>query len=97
MSVRRNAFFAAPWVAIFLGVAGLRVTGPRDNTSRSRAVAGRRGPASLGRATGWLNSQPLTPSSLRGHVVVIDVWTYLHQLAAHPRPAPGPRSTRTGD
>ena len=31
---------------------------------------------SLGGATGWLNSQPLTPNNLRGHVVVIDIWTY---------------------
>jgi cytochrome c biogenesis protein CcdA/thiol-disulfide isomerase/thioredoxin len=27
-------------------------------------------------ATGWLNSPPLTPESLRGKVVVIDFWTY---------------------
>ena len=31
---------------------------------------------SLGGATGWLNSQPLTPAGLRGKVVLIDVWTY---------------------
>jgi thiol-disulfide isomerase/thioredoxin len=31
---------------------------------------------SLGGATGWLNSPPLTASGLRGKVVVIDVWTY---------------------
>ncbi len=28
------------------------------------------------RATGWLNSDPLTPESLRGQVVLIDFWTY---------------------
>jgi thiol-disulfide isomerase/thioredoxin len=27
-------------------------------------------------ATGWLNSEPLTPSGLRGKVVLIDIWTY---------------------
>ena len=27
-------------------------------------------------AGGWLNSQPLTPSGLRGHVVVVQFWTY---------------------
>jgi thiol-disulfide isomerase/thioredoxin len=32
--------------------------------------------SSLGSATGWLNSQPLTVDSLRGKVVLIDVWTY---------------------
>src|SRR5215468_12462997 len=31
---------------------------------------------SLGGATGWLNSQPLGPSGLRGKVVLIDIWTY---------------------
>src|SRR6266851_4732643 len=31
---------------------------------------------SLGGATGWLNSPPLTAASLRGKVVLIDVWTY---------------------
>ena len=32
--------------------------------------------ASFDGATGWLNSPPLTPSGLRGKVVVIDFWTY---------------------
>src|SRR5215204_3419482 len=27
-------------------------------------------------ATGWLNSEPLTPEGLRGRVVLVDVWTY---------------------
>jgi len=27
-------------------------------------------------ANGWLNSQPLTPIGLRGHVVVVQFWTY---------------------
>jgi thiol-disulfide isomerase/thioredoxin len=31
---------------------------------------------SLGSATGWLNSQPLTAAGLRGQVVIIDFWTY---------------------
>jgi thiol-disulfide isomerase/thioredoxin len=30
---------------------------------------------SLGRATGWLNSEPLGPAELRGHVVLVDFWT----------------------
>jgi thiol-disulfide isomerase/thioredoxin len=31
---------------------------------------------SLGGATGWLNSQPLTEADLAGNVVLIDFWTY---------------------
>ena len=27
-------------------------------------------------ATAWLNSEPLTPDDLRGHVVAYDFWTY---------------------
>jgi thiol-disulfide isomerase/thioredoxin len=30
---------------------------------------------SLGAATGWLNSEPLGPDQLRGHVVVVNFWT----------------------
>jgi len=32
--------------------------------------------ASLERATGWLNSPPLTAPDLRGKVVLVDFWTY---------------------
>lgn len=31
---------------------------------------------SLAGATGWINSTPLTPESLRGKVVLVDFWTY---------------------
>jgi thiol-disulfide isomerase/thioredoxin len=31
---------------------------------------------SLDGATGWLNSEPLTPGGLRGKVVLVDFWTY---------------------
>ena len=31
---------------------------------------------SFGGATTWLNSEPLTPAGLRGHVVVVQFWTY---------------------
>jgi hypothetical protein len=31
---------------------------------------------SLDGANGWLNSQPLTPVGLRGHIVVVQFWTY---------------------
>ena len=32
--------------------------------------------ASFDGATGWLNSEPLTPAGLRGRVVAVDFWTY---------------------
>ena len=32
--------------------------------------------ASLDGATGWLNSEPLTPAGLQGKVVLVDFWTY---------------------
>ena len=32
--------------------------------------------ASFEGATGWLNSDPLTPDELRGRVVLVDFWTY---------------------
>jgi thiol-disulfide isomerase/thioredoxin len=31
---------------------------------------------SLASATAWLNSEPLTPSSLKGKVIVVEFWTY---------------------
>jgi hypothetical protein len=30
---------------------------------------------SLGRGTGWLNSEPLGPTELRGHVALVNFWT----------------------
>ena len=32
--------------------------------------------ASLGSATEWINSPPLTAESLRGKVVLVQFWTY---------------------
>jgi thiol-disulfide isomerase/thioredoxin len=31
---------------------------------------------SFGGATGWINTEPLTPEGLRGRVVLVDFWTY---------------------
>jgi thiol-disulfide isomerase/thioredoxin len=39
-------------------------------------IAGQTELASLEQANEWLNSPPLTPSALRGKVVLIDFWTY---------------------
>ena len=38
------------------------------------AVEGR--PASFDGATGWLNSEAMTPDGLRGRIVLVDFWTY---------------------
>jgi thiol-disulfide isomerase/thioredoxin len=38
-------------------------------------VFGRLHMPSLGGATAWLNSEPLGPAELRGHVVLVDFWT----------------------
>ncbi|MDX6241832.1 MAG: hypothetical protein QOG10_6656 [Kribbellaceae bacterium] len=38
-------------------------------------VFGRLQMPSLGGATEWLNSEPLSPAELRGHVVLVDFWT----------------------
>ena len=43
---------------------------PSGRTARQAELA------SLERASEWLNSPPLTPSALRGKVVLIDFWTY---------------------
>ena len=48
-------------------------------------------------ATGWLNSEPLTPEGLRGRVVLVDFWTYtcINWLRTLPYRAHGTRSTPT--
>jgi len=69
----------------FLGIAGLAIAGAwigtRDSvlqliTTEPFRVPGARDLASLGRATAWLNSAPLTTADLRGKVVLVDFWTY---------------------
>src|SRR5262245_42874794 len=69
----------------FLGTAGLALAGAwigtRDPvlhmiTSEPFRVSGARDLASLGRATAWLNSAPLTAADLRGKVVLVDFCTY---------------------
>jgi hypothetical protein len=39
------------------------------------AAFGRLRMPSLGGATGWLNSEPLGPAELEGHVVLVNFWT----------------------
>ena len=40
------------------------------------AMSDRRPMPALDGANGWLNSEPLSPAGLRGHVVLVDVWTF---------------------
>ena len=53
--------------------------------------------ASFEGATGWLNSDLLTPEDLRGRVVLVDFWTYtcINWLRTAPYLRAGPRSTGT--
>src|ERR1700710_524495 len=69
----------------FLGTAALSLAaawiGTRDPVLRlirdePFRVAGTSDLASLGQATAWLNSAPLTAAGLRGKVVLVDFWTY---------------------
>ena len=48
-------------------------------------------------ATGWLNSEPLTPEGLRGRVVAVQFWTYtcINWLERCRTSVGGPRNTRT--
>jgi len=63
------------------------IVAPVDTLAQEKIMAQQTTPArvplpmegglpSLDGATGWLNSQPLTPAGLRGKVVLIDVWTH---------------------
>ena len=69
----------------FLGITALSLAaawiGTRDSVLRlirdePFQVAGASDLASLGRATAWLNSAPLTAGDLKGKVVLVDFWTY---------------------
>jgi cytochrome c biogenesis protein CcdA/thiol-disulfide isomerase/thioredoxin len=60
-------------------LAGGPVVHPASRTDSGATAVGTGDAGSLvalGGATGWLNSMPLTSSALRGHVVLLDVWTY---------------------
>jgi thiol-disulfide isomerase/thioredoxin len=48
--------------------------GPASGSDTSLPIEGTL--PSLAGASGWLNSKPLTPGSLRGKVVLVDFWTY---------------------
>src|SRR6516164_8464717 len=62
----------------FLRSAGMAIAASGLGTSRIAAASffSEGSLPSLGGATGWLNSSPLTKESLRDKVVLIDFWTY---------------------
>src|SRR5256884_8784120 len=72
----RRGFVGA--AAAALGAARLGVIGSAIKQMACAALTERDEGVlpSLGGATEWLNSPPLTPAGLRGKVVLIDVWTY---------------------
>jgi hypothetical protein len=55
------------FAAIFSAAIGAAIGTLAEGKSQAPALAG---------ATEWLNSQPLTPTDLRGKVVLVDFWTY---------------------
>src|SRR5262245_57341 len=71
----------------FLGLAALSLAGAwigtRDSvqliTMKAFRPSGSSDLASLGRATAWLNSPPLTTPDLQGKVVLINFWTHRRQ------------------
>jgi thiol-disulfide isomerase/thioredoxin len=86
-SLNRRRFFGAAAGALAATQFGMSVP--------VRAQAGRAGPGGLPvereiplltGATGWLNTAPLTPTELRGKVVLVVFWTYtcINWLRTHP-------------
>src|SRR4029077_9507732 len=61
-----------PSAQMLAGSAGGTPTG----TGGDGASASGRSIPDLMLASGWINSPPLTSTALRGHVVLLDVWTY---------------------
>jgi len=71
------------------------VTGLASIAASLALAAGEKAPATLGvegtfpslaGATEWINSPPLTPESLRGKVVLVNVWTYSCINSLRPMP-----------
>src|SRR5947209_2061420 len=78
--MRSNQLLLAGIIASAIG-APIGTLAEDKNVARQMASAAVQLPIegefpSLGGATEWLNSPPLTPASLRGKVVLIDFWTY---------------------
>jgi thiol-disulfide isomerase/thioredoxin len=72
---------------LLAAVVACAIAAPLETRAEKKSMVQQKAPAqvqlpiegelpSLGGATGWLNSPPLTPDGLRGRVVLVDVWTY---------------------
>jgi thiol-disulfide isomerase/thioredoxin len=64
------------WSAALHGALARLEPFAEDCGGPAPAAPGEEALASLGQATGWLNSPPLTAAGLRGRVVLVDFWTY---------------------
>ncbi|HEX6806888.1 MAG TPA: thioredoxin family protein [Gemmatimonadaceae bacterium] len=70
-----HALLAAMTAGLFAGVHG--PGNVAATSTRAQPLLGDEGPMpDLKGDKGWINSAPLTTKSLRGKVVVVDVWTY---------------------
>src|SRR5712671_3704776 len=78
--MKANQLLIAALIAGAIGVSIVALSEDKSVVQQmTRATARLRGEgelASLGGATEWLNSAPLTAAGLRGKVVLIDFWTY---------------------
>ena len=72
----RRRFFGMAALSLAAAWIGTRDSVLRLITVEPFRVSGASDLASLGRATAWLNSAPLTAADLRGKVVLVDFWTY---------------------
>jgi thiol-disulfide isomerase/thioredoxin len=73
--VSRQIVMKASRVLLATILAGAIGAGIKTS-AEDKAAPGEGALSAVGRATGWLNSPPLTAVGLRGKVVVIDFWTY---------------------
>jgi thiol-disulfide isomerase/thioredoxin len=76
-AVSRRRFLSTAAIGVAAFAVGANVfPGVVQQLASAAGAAGEGELASLGGATGWLNTEPLTAASLRGKVVLVDFWTY---------------------
>jgi thiol-disulfide isomerase/thioredoxin len=72
----RRRFLGTLTMTIAAATVGMIGSGAQQTTAAGVQLPIEGEMPSLGSATGWLNSQPLTTPGLRGKVVLVDFWTY---------------------